>query len=161
MRWFHFPGLLAAFLSAACGSPDRSQSQQPPVDSIADAAPPFEEFDPPWVQPFADAHNWVLHRSMVYRILTSTDSLVVPAGFVTDFASIPAGHPDRLSGHQGGHALAGLSRQPLLARGGHGYGIPGHLGFLRVGALGRLATDLTRGWTLTTPSASHGSIKTK
>jgi branched-subunit amino acid transport protein len=36
-----------------------------------------------------DAKNFVLHSPMVYRIGTTTDSLVIPAGFVTDFASIP------------------------------------------------------------------------
>lgn len=43
----------------------------------------------PFVQPFADAKNWVLQSPMVYRVANTQDSVVVPAGFVTDFASIP------------------------------------------------------------------------
>ena len=43
----------------------------------------------PLVQPFANAENWVLHTDLVYRVGKTRDSVVVPAGFVTDFASIP------------------------------------------------------------------------
>ena len=38
----------------------------------------------PVVIPFADADQWVLQKPLAYR------SIVVPAGFVTDFASIPS-----------------------------------------------------------------------
>lgn len=38
----------------------------------------------PVVVPFADADQWVLQKPLQYR------SIVVPAGFVTDFASIPS-----------------------------------------------------------------------
>lgn len=43
----------------------------------------------PLLQPFADAENWVLHTDLIYRVGETKDSIVVPAGFVTDFASIP------------------------------------------------------------------------
>lgn len=43
----------------------------------------------PLVQPFADAQNWVLHTPMTYKVFGTEDMVVVPAGFVTDFASIP------------------------------------------------------------------------
>ncbi len=43
----------------------------------------------PLLQPFADAANWVLHTDLIYRVGNTRDSIVVPAGFVTDFASIP------------------------------------------------------------------------
>ncbi len=43
----------------------------------------------PFLQPFSDAANWVLHTDLIYRVGDTKDSVVVPAGFVTDFASIP------------------------------------------------------------------------
>ena len=39
--------------------------------------------DQPVVQPFADAKYWVLRDSLRYG------DLIIPAGFVTDFASVP------------------------------------------------------------------------
>lgn len=39
--------------------------------------------------PVGNARNWILIAPLVYRVGTSEDSVVVPAGFVTDFASIP------------------------------------------------------------------------
>ena len=44
----------------------------------------------PQLQPFAGS-EWVLGRSVSYNIRGSGDTIVVPAGFVTDFASIPWG----------------------------------------------------------------------
>lgn len=52
------------------------------------AAPP-DPFPIPPLQPFTDAHDWVLQVDLVYKVTGTTDSVVVPAGFVTDFASIP------------------------------------------------------------------------
>ena len=52
--------------------------------SEAQAAP-----TPPLVRPFTNARHWVLAEPMTYRIGSTKDSVVVPAGFVTDFASIP------------------------------------------------------------------------
>ncbi|WP_414682261.1 DUF1353 domain-containing protein [Longimicrobium sp.] len=40
-------------------------------------------------QPIGSAKNWEVFRNLTYRVGTSQDSIVVPAGFVTDFASIP------------------------------------------------------------------------
>jgi hypothetical protein len=39
--------------------------------------------------PFADGLNWIVKQPLVYRVGVSHDSVVVPVGFVTDFASIP------------------------------------------------------------------------
>src|SRR5947208_3256935 len=52
---------------------------------IPHPAPP----DSPLFRRFNDAGNWMLGSSMVYRVGESNDSIVVPMGFVTDFASIP------------------------------------------------------------------------
>ena len=43
------------------------------------------------VSPMPDGRRWKLHRSFEYHIGTehSNDYISVPAGFVTDFASIP------------------------------------------------------------------------
>jgi hypothetical protein len=41
------------------------------------------------MRPIGDNKNWMLLEPMVYRVLSSPDSIVVPAGFITDFASIP------------------------------------------------------------------------
>jgi hypothetical protein len=44
---------------------------------------------PPIIQPFADNKAFMLVRDMVYRIFDSNEAVVVPMGFVTDFASAP------------------------------------------------------------------------
>jgi hypothetical protein len=41
------------------------------------------------LRPFAEGTNWVLVEPLVYRVGDSRDSVIVPKGFVTDFASIP------------------------------------------------------------------------
>lgn len=43
--------------------------------------------------PFRNGHDWILLAPLVFRIQTAThtDSIVVPPGFVTDFASVPRG----------------------------------------------------------------------
>jgi hypothetical protein len=46
---------------------------------------------PPAVSPFADQTTWLLIRPFRYQILNTTLVIDVPAGFVTDFASIPRG----------------------------------------------------------------------
>src|SRR5574341_588860 len=53
------------------------------------AAPAPQPFPIPPLQPFTNAHDWVLQQDLVYRLAGTSDSVVVPAGFVTDFASIP------------------------------------------------------------------------
>jgi hypothetical protein len=40
-------------------------------------------------RPFADGRNWIVRQPLIYRIGQSQDSVIVPAGFVTDLASIP------------------------------------------------------------------------
>src|SRR5581483_11550278 len=44
----------------------------------------------PIVQPFNDGNDWVVVRPFTYTIGQTTYRITVPAGFVTDFASIPA-----------------------------------------------------------------------
>jgi hypothetical protein len=44
---------------------------------------------PPTVSPFADQTTWLLTRPFRYQILNTNLVIEVPAGFVTDFASIP------------------------------------------------------------------------
>ena len=41
------------------------------------------------VSPFADGENWFLTQPLVYRLADTNLQVDVPAGFVTDFASIP------------------------------------------------------------------------
>lgn len=43
----------------------------------------------PQLQPFADSEHWVLTKPLRYRILDSRETVVVPQGFITDFASVP------------------------------------------------------------------------
>ena len=45
---------------------------------------------PPKVQPFNDGAEWVVLEPFTYVIGNTKFSITVPAGFVTDFASIPA-----------------------------------------------------------------------
>ena len=61
----------AAFVAAASSVP----AQQPiaPVD----------------FRPFSDGMHWIVRQPLVYRIGVSQDTVTVPVGFVTDFASIP------------------------------------------------------------------------
>jgi len=40
-------------------------------------------------RPFVDGRNWIVRQPLVYTIGVSKDSITVPPGFVTDFASIP------------------------------------------------------------------------
>jgi hypothetical protein len=72
MRRFR-PLLCAAMVAAAAvGS---ALAQQP--------------IDPPVLKPFADNRQWMLYADLPYRIGETSQSIVVPRGFVTDFASIP------------------------------------------------------------------------
>jgi hypothetical protein len=54
--------------------------------SIGRAQQPIE---PPDFKPFADGKNWIVKQPTTYRVGVSNDSVVIPIGFVTDFASIP------------------------------------------------------------------------
>ena len=47
-------------------------------------------YKPPVVEPFADAKYWVLREPLVYEVRNTGAVVTVPAGFVTDFASIPS-----------------------------------------------------------------------
>jgi uncharacterized protein DUF1353 len=55
-----------------------------PVLSAAQVPIPPVDF-----RPFADGRTWIVKQPMTYRIGVSKDSVVIPAGFVTDMASIP------------------------------------------------------------------------
>lgn len=50
---------------------------------------PTKEIDPPILKPFADNKDWALIEDLDYQIGDSNVHVVVPKGFVTDFASIP------------------------------------------------------------------------
>jgi hypothetical protein len=47
------------------------------------------DIPPPTVKAFNDNKDWMLVEDVVYKIGNTTDQIVVPAGFVTDFATIP------------------------------------------------------------------------
>ena len=40
-------------------------------------------------RPFVDGRNWIVRQPLIYTIGESQDSVTIPPGFVTDFASIP------------------------------------------------------------------------
>lgn len=44
---------------------------------------------PPVLKPFADNRDWVLMENLRYQVGQTSTVIVVPKGFVTDFASIP------------------------------------------------------------------------
>ena len=56
------------------------------LPGISIAQVPVEPVD---FRPFADGRTWIVKQPMIYRIGVSKDSVVIPAGFVTDMASIP------------------------------------------------------------------------
>lgn len=53
------------------------------------SAPAQQPIAPVDFRPFVDGHNWIVRQPLVYTIGVSKDSVTVPVGFVTDFASIP------------------------------------------------------------------------
>ena len=53
------------------------------------SAPAQQPILPVDFRPFVDGRNWIVRQPLVYTIGVSKDSLTVPVGFVTDFASIP------------------------------------------------------------------------
>lgn len=84
MRFIQYPRLLSyprsawlapslAVVSLCLSNPGAAQQPIAPVDFT----------------PFADGKNWIVKEPLVYRVGISHDSVVVPIGFVTDFASIP------------------------------------------------------------------------
>lgn len=48
-----------------------------------------QPIDPVDFRPFVDGAHWIVRQPMTYTIGNSRDTLTVPVGFVTDFASIP------------------------------------------------------------------------
>jgi hypothetical protein len=57
--------------------------------AAATAAPAQQPIAPVDFRPFSDGMHWIVRQPLVYRIGVSQDSITVPVGFVTDFASIP------------------------------------------------------------------------
>ena len=57
--------------------------------AAATAAPAQQPIAPVDFRPFSDGMHWIVRQPLVYRIGVSHDSITVPVGFVTDFASIP------------------------------------------------------------------------
>ena len=68
-----FAGTFAGTLALACASLASAQQPIPPVD----------------FRPFSDGMHWIVRQPLTYVIGVSQDSVTVPVGFVTDFASIP------------------------------------------------------------------------
>src|SRR5688572_13672704 len=56
---------------------------------LAGRASGQQPIDPVDFRPFVDGAHWIVRQQMTYRIGNSQDTLTVPVGFVTDFASIP------------------------------------------------------------------------
>jgi hypothetical protein len=52
-------------------------------------ARPPQPITPPMVRQFRNGTHWMLGEPMKYRIRNTSDSVLVPEGFVTNFASIP------------------------------------------------------------------------
>lgn len=73
----------------------------------------------PLLQPFSDAAHWVLHTDLIYRVGKTKDSVIVPAGFVTDFASIPKRLQSFFSVH-GPYLVAGIVHDYLYWEQGAG-----------------------------------------
>jgi len=69
-RWL----MLLAFVAQA--APITTTSAQAPIEPV--------DF-----RPFSDGMHWIVRQPLVYRIGVSQDSVSIPVGFVTDFASIP------------------------------------------------------------------------
>ena len=61
------------------------------VSTLALAGPAWAQqpIAPVDFRPFVDGRNWIVRQPLTYTIGVSHDSLTVPPGFVTDFASIP------------------------------------------------------------------------
>lgn len=67
------PQRFLAMLALACAPLAHAQQPIPPVD----------------FRPFSDGMHWIVRQPLKYTIGVSQDSITVPVGFVTDFASIP------------------------------------------------------------------------
>lgn len=52
-------------------------------------APPLAPPSAPLLRPFGDNKDWVVSEDVTYQVGDTADYIVVPKGFVTDFASIP------------------------------------------------------------------------
>lgn len=57
--------------------------------ALAGPAPAQQPIVPVDFRPFVDGFHWIVKGPMTYTIGVSKDSVTVPVGFVTDFASIP------------------------------------------------------------------------
>jgi hypothetical protein len=61
------------------------------ASTLASACPAWAQqpIDPVDFRPFVDGRHWIVRQPLTYTIGVSNDSVTVPPGFVTDFASIP------------------------------------------------------------------------
>lgn len=57
--------------------------------AAAPAAPAQQPIAPVDFRPFSDGMHWIVREPLTYVIGVSQESVTVPVGFVTDFASIP------------------------------------------------------------------------
>lgn len=79
--------VVAGLSLAACVS-------SPPAEAPPPPPPPVEEEQTPpspLLIPFGDSQDWIVAEDMTYVIGSTSERIVVPRGFVTDFASIPEG----------------------------------------------------------------------
>ena len=75
---------LSVALVAACGRGDDAGASRGPRRPL----PPAPPMPAPLVRQIGEGKTWLLRRPVVYRSGTG-DSLVVPAGFVAEFAGVP------------------------------------------------------------------------
>ena len=57
--------------------------------ALAGPATAQQPIGPVDFRPFVDGQHWIVREPLVYTVGISKDSITVPVGFVTDFASIP------------------------------------------------------------------------
>jgi hypothetical protein len=69
---------------AAHASPQPATPAEPAMALVAKSVPPAQP-----LLPFGDTQDWIVTAALVYQIGSTTDTLTVPAGFVTDLASTP------------------------------------------------------------------------
>lgn len=92
-------GVAAAMLSSACAT------ISPPDIPVPLPVPPGSSIAAPSLRPFVDGRTWVLERELEVRL--DGRDIRVPAGFVTDLASIP-GLAERIRSRVGTYNRAAI-----------------------------------------------------
>lgn len=81
---------LTALTMAACAPQLRMVSSSPDSGQARAATTPAAAIQPPRFRPFSDGNYWVMLDPLPYHIDSTGQHGVVPAGLVTNFASIPS-----------------------------------------------------------------------